>query len=408
MSRYLLTIILLTLALFVVTAIVPTFYPTDNTTAYAQIGKGKRPSGGDKTEDKPSKPSQPSEPSRPSQPSQPSRQNNNDSGGSKNNNSGSGNSSNSSSETTLSERTVIIKPVIKDRQSDSPTNTAGNGSERLSKNNSDTSNNQSGKIIDRNPKINNRSDDKPTNNGDKILRTGERPEEPKRRNRHSHEHPYDWYYPYYEPEPTVIVVYPDSYPHDSWPTQSNISAQEVVNRIGRAWLDRQPDLLLTMLPDPDIGELIDVYRNDEYLRSMEPGEFFNLTSQAIREFNTTKFKLDVKKQTWDTIEARGIHEYKTIDNNVERKDVIYTLNKRNNRWVITSTGYYEPEVDNPLLRALINSPNIRQTICLMPLMMGNGLPDHSALSIMMVGALIPLAGDELQAISMSERGVVDR
>jgi hypothetical protein len=139
---------------------------------------------------------------------------------------------------------------------------------------------------------------------------------------------------------------------------------------------------------------IDVYRNDAYLRSMKPDEFYNLTSDAIWDIKTIKFRLDVTKQTWDTIEARGIHEYKTIDNFIEKKEIKYKLRKRNGRWVITLTGFYEPEVNNLALHAFLGNPSVRQMMNFTPFMIGNGFSNRGVLSIAMIGAFIPLVTDE--------------
>lgn len=159
----------------------------------------------------------------------------------------------------------------------------------------------------------------------------------------SHRRPHHDCYPY---DPDWVIIYPRRYPYPYPPlpdrTTEELTIQQLIDGISHAWLDNTPEVIYYLLP---AKKEIKIYKDKEHLCNMKPDDFYASTVEAMNDWLTVEYKLDIVKYRWNKIIARGYHTYKGYDPEsvIYRSDVYYVLELERKQWVITETGFTSVE-----------------------------------------------------------------
>ncbi|MEN6520225.1 MAG: hypothetical protein ABFD46_03610 [Armatimonadota bacterium] len=325
MRRCLLSTIALTLIIFLVTSIAPTLIDISGSTAYAQGPFGKKSAGSTNKVEEPKKDQDNEE--------QEKKEEKKDQSDKKKDSTASANENNKSES----------KKNVKTDERDTKDSNDSNSSWSTTTSNTSKSSSDSRKTPDARPtqKSTTAKDTDHKNKDsakDKVYkRTDERPEESHKKIHHSHQdcYPYD---------PDWVVVYPrPSYP-DSYPTTTDstekLTTQQLVDDISYAWLNNTPELICNYLP---AKKEIKIYKDKKLLCKMKAEDYYAATVDAMNDWQTVDYILNVVDYRWNKIVARGHHIYKDKgdDSNsvVHRSDVYCILRLEKKKWVITDMGF---------------------------------------------------------------------
>ncbi|MEN6371436.1 MAG: hypothetical protein ABFD64_05420 [Armatimonadota bacterium] len=322
MRRYLILTLTLTLVVFLVTSIAPTLINIPGSTAYAQGPFGKKSTGNTNKVEEPKKDNEKQEKKEDKKSQDDTKKD--------------------SAANPTEKKNSESREQIKTNERDTKNNEISNSETSTTSNTSSTSSDNR-KTSDARPtekRTTSKDNDSRHKDSDKDIlykRTDERPEIKTQNKKH---HSHKGCYPY-DPGWVVVSPAPTSYPDSSVPDNTEeLTIQQLVDDISYAWIKNAPEMIRTYLPPK---KEVKIYKNGKLLCKMKSEDYYAATIDAMNEWQTVDYMLNVVDYRWNKIVARGHHIYKDKGYNPDsinhRSDVYYILRLQKNRWVITDMGF---------------------------------------------------------------------